>query len=523
MLPLHQGGPARPGPAKSAARPPPAPRWYAWRVSTAALPTRRRARRGLPPLLLGLLAVAIAGVHLGRPAIWRDEAASITMAERDWSAVIATVGHIDAVHALYYAGLHLWFDVVPYTPVTLRLPSLLATGGTAALVTILGTRLAGVRCGIAAGAAAAVLPALVWAGGEGRSYAVTACLATASTLALLAALEPGASRARATVRWAGYAALLALTVALFADAALLGVAHAVTIVVAGRGRRLAGLAAVGAAALLTSPLLVVALGQGAQIDWIARYGSPPLWPDGIRQQWFRSDAVLLAWGAVLAAGLLGAAARRRVPGRVLAVALPWAVLPPVALVAVGLVHDPVYWPRYVTFTAPAVALLLGALVAALPAPLTAAALLVLALVAVPQIRADREPRAKASSELQLAARLVAAERRSADGPSGIVFGQYHDIPGMTTRIDAIAYPDAFRGLDDLTAREPLRRSTSLFGDDIATDAAVARMTRLRTVWILLDPNAQPATTVPAAGMTAIGLRETGRFRTTGSLLLRWSR
>lgn len=503
-------------------------RWYAWRVPSLAVPIvrrdgRRRAGRILAPPLLGLVAAAVAAVHVVVPAIWRDEAASITMAQRDWGAFDGTIAHVDAVHALYYGGLHLWFDVVPYSPLTLRLPSVLAVGGTAALVTILGTRIAGFRSGVAAGAAAAVLPSLVWAGGEGRSYAITAFLATATTLALLAALEPAATRGRTTVRWAGYAALLALTIACFADAALLGAAHAVTILLIGRGRRIAGLAAVAAAGLAASPLLVLVAGQREQVAWIAQYGPPPLWTAGVQQQWFRSEPVMQAWAGVLAVGLLAAVIRRRLPSRVPAVVLPWAVLPPVALVGIGLVQDPVYWPRYVTFTAPAVALLLGALVALLPAPLTAVALLLLAAVAVPQVRVDREPRAKASSELQLAARLVAAERRAADGPSGIVFGQYNDIAGMTTRIEAIAYPHSFRGLEDLRAREPLRRSTALFGDDIATDAAVARMTHLKTVWILLDVDARPATPVPAAEMEAIGLHETGRFRTPGSLLLRWSR
>ncbi len=484
---------------------------------------RPRAVRVALPALLGLLGAVIAGVHVDSPTIWRDEAASITMAQRDWPAFFGTIAHVDAVHALYYAGLHLWFAVVPYSPFTLRLPSVLAAGATAAVLTVLASRLAGLRAGIAAGAAAAVLPSLVWAGGEGRSYALTALLASATTLALVVALDERRSRRRSAVVWAGYAALLALTTALFVDAVLLGIAHLVTLLVVGHRKRLGGIAAIAVATVAVSPLLVLAARQSGQVAWIAIYGSPPLWTDGIEQQWFRSVPVMTGWAAVLAIGALVAVLRRRLPLTALAIAVPWAILPPVALVAISLVHTPVYWPRYVTFTAPAVALLIGVVVAAMPAPLTGVALLVLAALAAPQVQADRLPRAKAESEMALAARLVAGSRSAADGAAGIVFGQYDHIEGLTTRLEAVAYPDAFAGLTDLTARVPLRRSTELFGADLPTTAAVPRAARLNTVWILLDLDAVPKTFVPAAALRAAGFHESGRFRTTGSLLLRWSR
>ncbi|RIX30791.1 glycosyltransferase family 39 protein [Amnibacterium setariae] len=492
-------------------------------MTAAAVPLRRpspRVRSALAPVLAGLGAAVVAGVQVGRPAVWRDEVASIAMAQRDWDPFRATIAHVDAVHALYYAALHLWFAVVPYSPTTLRLPSVLAAAGTAALLVVLGRRVAGPRAGLAAGALSAVLPAMIWAGGEGRSSAATALLATAATLALVHALD--ADRRRA-VAWVAYGALLALTIAVFADAALLAPAHLVTVLLVGRGRRLPGAAAVVAGVLPTVPLLLLAHAQSGQVSWIAQLGPPPLVPDGVVQQWFRADAVGVAWGAALVVGAVAAAVRRRPVHRLLAVALPWAVLPPVALAATALTGDPLYWPRYVAFTAPAVALLVGALLAALPLPALVAAVLVLGLVAVPQERADRQPRAKAESEIELAARLVAASRGPDDGPAGIVFGQYGDVRGLTTRAAAISYPAAFRGLEDLTARVPLARSTELFGSDLPTSAAVPRATRLRTVWILLDMDSRPKTVVPAAGLRAAGFTETGRFRAPGSLLLRWTR
>ena len=501
-------------------------------VSLAAparpLPGRPPRTAGSPwrpeALLLGIAGVLVAGWHADVPALWRDEAASVGAALRTWPALGGMVERVDAVHAAYYAFLHVWFAAVGYTPLTLRLPSVLAAGGTAALVTVLGARLASRRAGIAAGAAAAVLPSIVWAGGEGRSYAISALLAAAATLALLHALGPHRSALAAAGSWAGHAALLALAAVVFLDDLLLAAAHVVTALLLGRGRqRFAGLASAVAATLAVLPLLRLATAQTAQVAWIAADVPPSPWHQVAVEQWFRSDLVAKAVLVVLVAGAIAAVLGRRVPGRALAVALPWALLPPAGLLAAGLVATPVYWPRYVTFTAPAIALLVGLAAAALPRLLGVVAVLAIAATAVPQIVVDRQPRAKAGSEMGDAAALVAAERRPSDGPSGIVFGQYNGIEGVTTRIEAIAYPGDFRGLRDLTATGPLADSTALFGSDIGTADAVPRMRSLTTVWFLLDLDSQPKTVVPAAAMKAAGLVQTGTFRTRGSMLLRWSR
>ena len=92
-------------------------------------------------------------------------------------------------------------------------------------------------------------------------------------------------------------------------------------------------------------------------------------------------------------------------------------------------HAPVYWPRYVTFTVPAVALLVGVAAAALPRPVAAVGVLAIAALAVPQIAADRAPDAKFDAGMRDGAALVARERSLADGASGILFAPYLDVPG----------------------------------------------------------------------------------------------
>ena len=132
--------------------------------------------------------------------------------------------------------------------------------------------------------------------------------------------------------WVGYAALLALATALFVDTALLAAAH-LGHGAAGRAREAASPARGDRGrAARDRPLLLLAVRQGGQVDWIVRFGSPPLWTDGIEQQWFRSEPVMIGWAAVLVVGLAVARCAGGCPLAALAVAAPWAVLPPVLLV-----------------------------------------------------------------------------------------------------------------------------------------------------------------------------------------------
>ncbi|MDQ1530155.1 MAG: mannosyltransferase [Microbacteriaceae bacterium] len=508
---------------------------YAPAVAVPHAPAAPRGvRRYGDAIAIGVAATLISAAWSWVPAVWRDEVATIAAATRTWSAFAGPIQQTDVVHALYYAVMHLWFALVGYTPFTLRLPSALAVGATAAAVTILGRSLAGRWVGLASGIVAAVLPSLVWAGGEGRSFAFTALFATLATGALLHALRttPGRTGWALVAPWVAYGALLALSVAVFVDSLLLGVAHLVTALLLGGRRVLVPLgAALAAAAVVVAPLLIMAAGQTGQISWI----SSLTWRSTPHQvavgQWFRTD--LVAWVAlalVVAGTVLGLIRAGREVSRtglsVLAVALPWAVLPPLALLVVSLVASPMYVTRYLTFTTPAVALILGLAAAALPRPLTIVALVLLAAVAVPQIVVDRSPRAKDRSDLSLAADLVASARASDPErtPAGIVYGDYHTFGSMTTSVAEIAYPSAFRGLTDLTALRPITSSDTAREPRTTVGAAVPKMRRLNTVWFLLTTDAPPhGLRIPAAKLRGLGFKETGDYHVARVRLVRWSR
>jgi hypothetical protein len=108
----------------------------------------------------------------------------------------------------------------------------------------------------------------------------------------------------------------------------------------------------------------------------------------------------------------GATLATDLPSRLLALGLPWLVLPPAVLLAASAAH-PVYSLRYIVFCVPAVALLAGAGLASFGWAGGAVGLALIVLVALPgQIR-DR--RAGSHSEnLRQLSRLVAVNSRPGD-------------------------------------------------------------------------------------------------------------
>src|SRR6185437_8103672 len=127
-------------------------------------PGRAHARgRLLDPLAIGLLAVLISAGWAGKPSLWYDEGATISAsASRTLPELWKLLGHIDAVHGLYYLLMHGWFAIFPPTEFWSRFPSCLAIGGAAAGVVVFAKQfpLQGStrRTALCAGVVFAILP-----------------------------------------------------------------------------------------------------------------------------------------------------------------------------------------------------------------------------------------------------------------------------------------------------------------------------------------------------------------------------
>ncbi|MCU1420536.1 MAG: hypothetical protein JWN36_187, partial [Microbacteriaceae bacterium] len=341
------------------------------RRERTALPTTLRSPR-LDPVWVGVLGFLVAFAFSWVPSLWFDEVATVSATTRTWGQLAQMLGNVDLVHGLYYAVIKVWFSAVGYSPVALRIPSAVAVGLAAALLVILVRKYGSRRLSILAGLVFLLLPRVTWMGTEGRSYAATSVLALAMTLAFLAASQRSGRGRASNLRWWGlYAGLAVLSSLTFLYLALLVVAHGVTALLRWQasGRRLArpllwwAASAVVAAVVLT-PFALLAMGQSAQVHWIGPLDATT-WHGVFVAQWFylNDTFAVVAWVAIAAAVVLMLV--RRGSRQLLMLAAPWIVVPTVLLVAASFVGEPLYSARYVTFGAPAVAILMAVAVDAL--------------------------------------------------------------------------------------------------------------------------------------------------------------
>ncbi|MFJ9851242.1 glycosyltransferase family 39 protein [Streptomyces sp. NPDC101150] len=415
-------------------------------------------------------------------AIWRDEAVTYDMAHRALADLWPTLQHVDVVHGLYYALMHLWF--AGYDPalgaalgeaIGLRLPSVAAMTAAAAGVALLGARLAGRRAGLFAGVTFALVPVVQQYAQEGRSYAMVCALVVWATYLLVSA----AARPRRGL-WCAYAALMLIACLLHEFAALALPAHGTALVLAHRPRRVRRAWALAAVTVLAglAPLAVFSTRQAAQVSWL-------MWPDPVQLLTFATLAVLG-----------GGCARIRVPSRgpvgVRALALPLLLLPTLFLWLLSYA-EPAYVDRYVLYYVAGFALLAGAALARLLRPAgedgqtrargrrRAAALVLVAAALLPVDVHLRSP----DSRVDDATAVARAVRELAAPGDGLLF-----LPARR-RIWMAPHPHDFRGLTDLAlARSPVASHT-LYGTERSGDAITGRMLAARRIVVAGDPPGQP--------------------------------
>jgi len=480
--------------------------------------------RATAPTLVGLLAFTIAVIGITTPSVWYDEAATITSTTRSWPELWAMLGNVDAVHGVYYVAMHLVFDLVGYSPLALRMPSALAVAATAALVVVLGRQLGGARLGLIAGLVFAVLPRVTWMGGEGRSYALTAFFAALLTVLLIWA-QSGSRR-----RWIAYGVVALIGSSVFIYLALVVLAHGATLLwktLRGRPGSLADLrrwaTVVGAAALVGLPLALEIVGQDGQVAWIGPVGSQTV-TDVIRTQWFHDSwpLAILAWGLVLL-GVLRQLARPR-PG-LLATLIPALALPTVALVAVSLVHEPLYLPRYLSFGTPFIAVAVAVGIAGIRWRVAGASVLgLLVVLSVPQMVAQRQPESKENSSWAQVADLISAER-AADGPgttTAFIYGNVQRHPSATSRVMAYSYPAAFADSIDVTLRTPAAQTAQLWETRAPIAASTERLLGADVAY-LITSNARDLRGETIAALVPLGWHVAQRWDLTAVHVLRFER
>ncbi|MCD2441541.1 hypothetical protein LQ757_04535 [Agromyces sp. SYSU K20354] len=445
--------------------------------------------------LLGAAAAVLVFAGAGTPSYWGDEAASVVSAGRPLPSLFAMLAHVDAVHGLYYVFLHGWTGLVGTSEALVRLPSAVAIGFAVAGTVVLGSRLGARSTGILAGVVLAVLPVATRMGIEARSYPFAMAAAVWLTVWFVALVRRHEQR---WLVWAAYAAAFAAALYLYLYLALLGFVQ-LAVVMMLRGTRstvLRWLAASVLAAVLAGPIILAGTSQSAQVSFLARrdYASAESVMVGQwfgSAEWFAAAGWLLVLAAVATVAFVPAMRGSR---PIVVIASVWIAVPTAALFAVDAWVAPTYNPRYLSFCAPALAVLLavglrglGVVVAELSrregarriVPLVG--LVVIAAVAVPGYLAQRGPYGKGGADFRQAADVIAATASAGDA---IVFDE-SVRPSRKPRLALNLYPDRFAGLDDVALRAPLATTTGLW-DSVTPLDEVDDVREHARVWAVME-------------------------------------
>ncbi|MFG6197545.1 glycosyltransferase family 39 protein [Nonomuraea sp. JJY05] len=482
-------------------------------AATLAPPARPAERlRTFTPWWMSLLAGIAAFTGTGSATLNGDELATISAASRSLSGMWELARNIDGHFLPYYLFMHLWVKTGT-AELWLRLPSAVGIGVAAWFLVDLGRRLHSTRAGVIAAAVFAILPSVSYFGAFARSYAFAAAAVAFSFWALHRAVERSEAR-----RWVVYGVAVALVCSTHLFAVLVLPAQ---LLLLRRAWVVPMLAALAVGCLPAAVLGLVGFGERHAISWIPQRG-PEVWlkfpkmaagATGLGVMLFAlalAGAVLLWRGAPRGAeeasqaqagehGGAGEGGRARAgehggveeAGRARAgegqyggagerggarvwvfVLVGWLVLPPVLLLAVSQLVTPVYVDRYLFVTAPALALLAGLAVAALPRFQVVAAVVVVLLgcaLSVQEHVTVREENGRFEN-IPWALRVIKAEPDDA-----IVYGQSQLRTGFEYYADSLMPVDVLK-----TGEAP---SPDGFGYPERSDAAAALDGRDR-VWVV---------------------------------------
>ena len=451
----------------------------------AGSPARPRRRgRLLDPLAIAVLAAVISAAGASRPSLWFDEGATISAsASRSCAQLWKLLGHIDAVHGLYYLVMHGWFMVFPPTEFWSRVPSCLAVGAAAAGVVVFTKQFSLRAIAVCAGVIFALLPRTTWAGIEARSYALSAAAAVWLTVLLIASMR----RNRAWL-WLLYALALMVGILVNLNLVLLMPVYAVILAVIRPGVSAAIWWAVTSAVAVgaMTPFMFFAHGQIFQVGWIYRLN----WHNVIdvaQHQYFDNSVPFgILAGLVLLTALAWRVAGHRPPGRgngrLLVVCAAWMVVPTAVSLIYSAVSKPVYYPRYLFFTAPAMAVVLAVCVVTFARRRWAvtAVLVALAVAAAPNYLFSQRTRyAKEGWDYSQVADVIATH--AAPGDCLLIDNTVFWAPGPIRALPATR-PAAFRSLVDVGRGARAAEHGTLWDGQVAVWLVTKKLDKCSTVW-----------------------------------------
>jgi mannosyltransferase len=281
--------------------------------------------------------------------------------------------------------------------------------------------------------------------------------------------------------WASYALALTLAILLNLYLVLLVPVYAVVTPVLRRNKSVVRWFAITSALAVaaSAPLMFFARGQSFQVAWIY----PLSWHsvlDVVLHQYFDNSVPF----AILAGLIFIAALTIRMRGRwlslgdtrrVLIICGAWMVVPTAISLIYSAVSDPFYYPRYLFFTTPAMAVVLAVCIVGIARKQQwiAAILIMLTVAAFPNyLLSQRQRYAKESWDYSDVADLISAQ--AAPGDCLLVDNTVGWLPGPVRAVLA-ARPDAYRPLVDVGRGVPAAKRETLWDGHVAVWLVVGRL------------------------------------------------
>jgi mannosyltransferase len=493
------------------------------------------------PLLPAAVALLAGLYRISGPSFSKDETATLAAIHRSFPQLARMLGNVDVVHGAYYVLI--WVVVRLFggsSELIVRLPSVLAMAAAAYVITLLGRRLVSGWAGLAAGLTFAILPSVSSYAQDAREGALLVALGATVSYCLVRAMDAGRPGSRRG--WlAGYGVTLALLGFGNLFALLLVLAHAVTLLARGddppeppdrrfapsggkpprtwgddrgsapsggksprlgQGLWLGWLIAVGAAVIAVSPVAVVGYSQLHQIHWI----QPPGLKDVLTvQRLLGRTSLVLAIVVVVAVAVAYRLVRGRSlggcwPGRLVALCLPWLILPPAILLTASLAQ-PVYTFRYIVFCIPAAALLIGPALVALGRYAGPAALVALLVIGLPTQTFQRSAVGHGIN-IRRVDRMVARNWEPGDALLNVSSRRGPD-KGTGERTLEVAYPYGLARLRDISSGLSPAQSGTLGGSYAPAQVIRERAATVRRMWVVEWASPRPVVLLDGLGFRLV--------------------
>lgn len=295
---------------------------------------------------------------IGARSFWVDEGISVAIARLSWSDFFGILWRREGNMSLYYILLRGWLFFA-HSDATIRALSALASTAAVIAIYFLGKKLFDRNTG----AIAAILLALnvfhIRYAQEARSYALLSLAVVLATWSFVRAVESESQN-----KWALYAIVSAAAVYLHFFAVLVIAAHFLSAIIWKRPipwRNIFVSAVLFALLILPVAAFLQANSHNHQLDWV-KFPTGREFYDFLLLFTGQAGIIMLcislAIVAAVIAQLILASRNSRQQSFPLGVITLWLLLPTIATITISLAH-PLFVPRYMTISLPALALVLA--------------------------------------------------------------------------------------------------------------------------------------------------------------------